>query len=388
VKTKLLLVILFGLLMGGCWDRNEVNDLAIVTGAAVDKAENQQIKLTIQVFIPRAIGVGQGGGGGISAGGGELTLVRSSEGVNIADAMSKVQARLPRRIFWGHCKVYIFGEETAKEGIADHIDFLVRHPEPRNRAYLYVSKGKAAEMLALTSPLERSSSETLRELADLNIGMAVTLVDFRNMLRGESEAVAIPLIEEGKKLEGQEGQQKRNLLIGTSVLKRDKMIGSISLRATRGLLWLRDEMIRATVTVKPENVEGFVSVNPIRSKTTLIPKIEQGKWKMVVKIDTEGDLVENGTKLNLIKPEMLAIAEKAVRDDINTRIELSLRMLQKELKADIVGFAGAFHRHYPKEWEKVKDRWDEIFPQVEVKTQIKVAIRRPGMTSTPTGVPQ
>ncbi|MCI1068295.1 hypothetical protein MOQ17_20625, partial [Stenotrophomonas maltophilia] len=94
---------------------------------------------------------GQSGGGGIGAGGGDLTLVRSGDGVNIADAMSKVQARLPRRIFWGHCKVYLFGEEAAKEGISDHIDFLVRHPEPRNRAFLYVSKGKAEEMLALSS---------------------------------------------------------------------------------------------------------------------------------------------------------------------------------------------------------------------------------------------
>ena len=44
----------------------EINDLAIVTAAAIDKKENNQIELSIQVFIPKALssGGGQGGGGG------------------------------------------------------------------------------------------------------------------------------------------------------------------------------------------------------------------------------------------------------------------------------------------------------------------------------------
>ncbi|MED4781083.1 Ger(x)C family spore germination protein [Brevibacillus choshinensis] len=388
MRIKWLMIGICSLLLTGCWDRTEINDLAIVTAASVDKSSKNSVLLGVQVFIPRALGGGGAGGGSVGGGQGKLTMMRSSEGVNIADAMSKLQAKIPRQIFWGHCKVYLFGEEAARHGLADHIDFLVRHPEPRNRSFLYVSKGKALDMLSITPVLERSTAESLREYANLHIAMAVTLVDYRNMLRGEAEAVAIPMIEDGKKFEKQEDNQNKAVMVGTAILKRDKMIGSIPTTATRGLLWLRDEMQKAAITVKIKNEKGIISVSPSRTKTKLIPSIENGKWSMVVKVDTEGDVVENGTKLNLMNPEYLAMLQQAVSDDIDERMQTAMHILQHKMKADVVNFAAAFHRKYPKEWEQAKDHWDEIFSQVVVRSEINVDVRRPGLISAPAGIPQ
>ena len=129
--------------LSGCWDRVEINDLAIVTAAAIDETDDNQIELSLQVFIPKAIGSGGGQGGGGGGGGGATTMLRSQKGINISDALSKLQSEIPRKIFWGQCKVFIFGEKLAKEGIQEQMDFFLRHPQPRERAYLYVSEGKA-----------------------------------------------------------------------------------------------------------------------------------------------------------------------------------------------------------------------------------------------------
>lgn len=373
------------LLLSGCWDRTEINDMAIVTAAAIDKSENKQIELSIQVFIPRTLSTGGGSGGG-GAGGGHLTLVRSGKGIDIADAMSKLQGKLPRKIFWGHCKVYLFGEDMAKEGIAKEIDFLVRHPEPRNRADIYVSKGRALDVLNIYPPLERYSSEVIRELSDLHIGMEVTLVDLRKMLRGEGGAAALPMIDIQKPKKGEEELAVAPYIFGTAIFKKDKMIGHISEQATRGVMWLTNEIQTTTVTVKDKH--GVVSLNPIREDTKLIPKVENGKWKIIAKIKTEGDMVQNGTHLNFMNPQLLKIAEKALQKDIETRIELALRKVQKEMKADVFGFAQQFHRYYPQQWRKVKDHWDEVFPQVEVVMDIQAYIRRPGLATVPGGIPE
>ncbi|MGZ0049477.1 Ger(x)C family spore germination protein [Brevibacillus gelatini] len=316
-----------------------------------------------------------------------LTTVLSAKGENIADAMSKVQSKLPRKIFWGHCKVYLFGEAVAKDGIAGHIDFLVRHPEPRNRAYLYVSKGKAGEHLGNNSLLERSTAEALRELASLHLGMAVTLIDFRNMLNGESRAVVLPYIEAGSKLEKPEQFQENTLLLGSAIFRKDKMIGVLSTKATRGLLWLRDEIIRASINVQIPEGQGRVSVMPIRGKTKLIPAIEDGKWSILVKIEAEGDIVENGTKLDMMEMSSNALVQKAVEDDVRSRIELALYHLQKELNADVTNFAAAFHRKYPQKWHEAKQNWDKIYPQIEVSTQIHITVRRPGLVTDSVGHP-
>ncbi|MBR8644529.1 hypothetical protein KEH51_07950 [[Brevibacterium] frigoritolerans] len=50
--------------LSGCWDRIEITDLAIVTAAAIDKKDNDQIELSVQVFIPSSITSGGGQGGG------------------------------------------------------------------------------------------------------------------------------------------------------------------------------------------------------------------------------------------------------------------------------------------------------------------------------------
>ena len=96
-------------------------------------------------------GGGQGGGGGS---GEPVTFVSSYEGKNLAEALSKLQTELPRKVFWGHCHIFIFGEEVAREGIQDHLDFLLRHPQPRERAFVFVSDGKARPLTELQTRLE------------------------------------------------------------------------------------------------------------------------------------------------------------------------------------------------------------------------------------------
>ncbi|WP_236707912.1 Ger(x)C family spore germination protein [Brevibacillus choshinensis] len=385
VKRYFLLVATCSLVLSGCWDRVEVNDVAIVTAAAIDKAENKDIELSIQVFIPRALS-----GGGAMQGGGlkSMTLVRTAKGENIADAMSKIQMKIPRMIFWGHCKAYIYGEDLAKEGIKELVDYLARHPEPRNRAFMYVSKGKAVELLKVTPDLERYSAVVVHELSGLHVGMEVTLVQLLKMLMSSSKAAILPIIDLLPPEDSKSPLEGIPYLFGSAVFKEGKMIGQLTERATRGVMWVRNEIASTTVTVKAKNVKGFVSLHPIRETTKLFPVIENGKWKMLVKVETEGDLIQNGTNLNLVNPALMHIMQVALGKDIEARIKGTLHQAQHELKADIFGFATQFHRKYPKEFAQVKDRWEEVFPTIEVDMEVSAFIKRPGLATIPAGIPE
>ena len=74
---------------------------------------------------------------GAGSGGSPQTLVRSAKGITIADAMAKLQEKLPRHIFWGHSEVFIFNRELAMDGIADHIDFILLTPSA-SRAFAII----------------------------------------------------------------------------------------------------------------------------------------------------------------------------------------------------------------------------------------------------------
>lgn len=157
-KRKTVLVLFFlsihALWLSGCWDRTEVNDLAIITAAGLDLTDDHQLELSVKIYLtsPSAPQQSSGGISDTSGGGAGQSVVRSAVGLTMADAESKLQQVLPREVFWGQGEVFIFGERLAKEGIDEPLEFLIRSPAPRERANVFVSKGSAKDVLQLDPP--------------------------------------------------------------------------------------------------------------------------------------------------------------------------------------------------------------------------------------------
>ncbi|PQP81346.1 hypothetical protein C0Q44_23380 [Paenibacillus sp. PCH8] len=93
--------ILCCLLLSGCWDRIEINDLAIVLATGIDY-EDGKVQLTSQIFIPRKASAGDSSGSGGSPSG--VTMIRTAEGRTIAEALNRLQRKVPRNMFWGTVK--------------------------------------------------------------------------------------------------------------------------------------------------------------------------------------------------------------------------------------------------------------------------------------------
>ncbi|NOU97273.1 Ger(x)C family spore germination protein [Paenibacillus sp. LMG 31456] len=389
IWIKLALVLPPFLLLGGCWDRTELNDLSVITALAFDKAENNMIQATAQIIIPQnQSGSGMMGGGGSGGGTAKKTSINTEKGINIADALSKLQQKTPRKLFWGQCKIFIFSESLAKEGIRKQFDFLVRHPQPRERAYMFVSKGKAADSLEVFPSIERSSSDALRKLSDLKVGFRVTLEQLSMMLRGDSQSAALPIVKILPLKKSSGPLQTIPYMMGIAIFNKDTMVGELSGKVTRGVMWVRNEIEEYTVTYKTDDMEGLVSLNPVKAKVKLIPQIIGDQWTMTIKVKTHGDIVQNSTVLNPMNPELLVLLDKAFAKDVKERIQLAVNEVQHKWEVDVFEFAKEFHRKYPKQWEKDKKNWKEIFPKVAVKIEVEAHILRPGLINSPAGVPK
>ncbi|MFK7693307.1 Ger(x)C family spore germination protein [Paenibacillus sp. HJGM_3] len=380
---RLILLVAAGplLLIAGCWDRTEVNDLALVTGAAIDQVDDTQIELTIQIFIPQGTGGGGLSGSQKQTGGSQITYTISATGTNIAEAISHMQEKMPRKIFWGHSEIFLFGEKAARNGIEDDIDFLMRAPQPRERAYLYTVEGEAKRILEVHSILERTTAEVLREMSKSKVSLSVTLAEFGKMLTGDTNAAAMPWLRELLPL-NQQSTKSSDYTVGTAVFHKDKLAGVLNDTASRGVLWIRDEIRDAVITVKPADVPGNVSLRMVRSSTKLKPVIQDGKWSMTVKIKSEYDALQNGTKLDLATDNTaIHDVEEAANQEIESRVRQALELAQKKWKTDIFDFAGEFHRKYPQAWKKRKDEWEMLFPQMEVRIESDTKLLRPGSSN-------
>lgn len=384
--TPLIMVMIIPCL-AGCWNRVEVNDIAIVTAIGLDRVENGDIRLSLQIGIPANLGpIGAGGGNK----GGKGTFIISETGETIADAYRKLQEKIARRIFFSHSRVLIIGEKLARNGVSQIIDFFPRYKEPRMNSFIMFTKGQASELLRSKSKLENVSSEETRELNKLNVGLKVSIKGFWEMMLAEginptAPAVNLKYLEVKNKSESKtehSPSEKTQSIVGAAVFKKDKLVGWMNDAETRGILWLRNTLETGVITVNipKKRGGGKISTKIISTKTGINPKLQGGQLTIEVNTRSEVIVVESTSKMNLTKTKMIEILQSKLEEDIRNKIQLALDKAQKQLHSDIFGFGRAVYQTYPKVWNrKYKKRWDEEFPKLNVTIKPKVEVKRIGL---------
>ncbi|MGG1397821.1 Ger(x)C family spore germination protein [Bacillus salipaludis] len=377
---KMFLLAITVSLLTGCWNRIEVNDIAIVTAIGLDLVEDDMIRLSLQVAIPTKLGPTGGSKGGKE----RSTFVISEKGATVSEAYRNLQMKLSRRVFFSQSRVLLIGEALARRGIATIIDFYARFHQPRMNSFIMFTKGYASEVIKNIPILESVSAEETKELAKLSVGVKVYVRDFLNMLLTDGFE---PFAPEYKltplEVDTKDDIGKIQVINGAAVFKKDKLIGWMDDTETRGILWLRNEIEGGVISIKvPKNKGGgIISFDIIRSETKLLPILKDGQLKLKVKVTSEMIVTENYSKVVLLNQKNLEEIQKDIEKEIRTRIQLVVNSAQKEFQSDIFGFGQAVYRKYPKAWNTVyKKNWDQDFPKLEVKIHSKVYVRRIGLS--------
>lgn len=162
-------------------------------------------------------------------------------------------------------------------------------------------------------------------------------------------------------------------VLGTALFKKDRLIGWMDERETRGLVWLRQAMKTgvATVNIPMDKGNGLASLQLVKAKTRITPAFKGNELYMEVKIEADYDLYENSSKMNVGDPKSVEWVETELEKEIQERVRLAVDNVQTEFKSDVFGFGRAVHRKHPKEWEnQYKEQWEKKFPELEVAVTV------------------
>lgn len=378
----LLVLIMLTSLLAGCWSRREVTEIAIVLGAGVDLTTEGQVRLTVQIAKLGAFAaIGEGGGGKSEA----ANWVVSAEGKTIEEAQRHLAQKVPREIFWDHCLILVMGEELARKGTDMVTNFFQRSREPRETMWVLIAKGEAQDFLKTYSDLEKTSAQAANLLSRMKSGYSVQLWEFAEMLASKGVQPVAARIE--VKLTGftpgpsQEMTAHKQIVIsGVGVFKEQKMIGWLDDDETSGLFWLKGKPITGVITVpSPGEPDKEVSIQIRRGSTQVVPEYDGRNLRFTLKVKAEGDIIEQQSREDLAKPEMIKALEKEMAEEIKKKAFAVLEKAQKEYEADIFGFGEVFHRKYKKAWRELKDRWDTEFAQAEVNIEVEANVREIGL---------
>jgi spore germination protein KC len=389
-RNAFLLAFVVFLLMfvTGCWSRRELNDLAIVGAIGIDKVGGKY-EVSVQVTDPSEVSSKRPGSGRLPS------VMYHARGKTVSEAVRRMATVTPRQLYFSHIRMLILGEQLAKEGIRDTLDFMSRYYEFRTDFYVAVSKGTTArEILGSLTPLEKLPANKMYkslEISDKTWAPTVPthLDDLLSDLISEGKHPVLSTIQ--IKGDHVQGASKKNLekidspanlqYTGIAVFKKDKLLGWLNEEESKGYSYIKDK-VEGTVGIVTCPEGGQISFEVIRSKTETKGRVKDGHPKIDILIRIEQNVLDVECNVDLSKTETIADLDKRANQKIEKFIKHTIEKVQNKYKVDIFGFGEAIHRANPKAWEKMKEDWDQYFTddlQVSVKVDIKT--RRLGTVS-------
>ncbi|MFD0669937.1 Ger(x)C family spore germination protein [Cohnella sp. GCM10027633] len=367
------------ILLSGCWDRTEINDLAFITGSAFDRTKEGKYVLSVQLAIPH----GELGTGGGSR---EKFFVLSGTGKNASEAFEIIQKKSSRRLFTAHRSVIFIGESLGRHGIGDVLDVFAHDPRQRLKTYMMVVKGEAGQKLLETKyPFEQVPVEAIKELEGLHTEMAVTLRDYfiADSSPGVSPVLgAIETTEDGMG-DGKSKDGELFKLAGTAVFNGTRIVGFLNGSETSGFLWATDRMKNGRVTADLPGGQGNVGILLRRANRRIVASGEGDQLQVNIRLEGVGSLVENNSRLDISRPDNLAIVRQALERSVAEQVRNVMNKLQKQFKTDSIGIGQSIYRNQPKRWKKLRDDWDAIYAHANVAVEVKLSIVGAGMAGPP-----
>lgn len=160
---------------------NTIDDSAYVIGMGLDSSSNGKIKLSLQIAIPTSSSSGKSSSSQQSA----SSMVNTVECISIYSGINLVNSYISKKLNLSYCKVAVFSEEFASNGISEYISTLINDIELRPTCHLVISRCEAKYFLENSKPMLEDLSSKYYEIetsSEKNTGYtkAVTILDFYN----------------------------------------------------------------------------------------------------------------------------------------------------------------------------------------------------------------
>ncbi|MGE6611151.1 Ger(x)C family spore germination protein [Peribacillus sp. NPDC076916] len=393
-KLILFLMVICTTFTSGCWDKKELNEMAIVSAVGLDRNKEGKLVGTFQIINPSNVAGALQGGGGTNP---PISIYRAT-GDTVLELDSFASTKISRDMYFAHANLVVIGEELAKEeGLNDIFDAFERSPEFRATTRIVIARGvKARDIVETLTAIDKVSAEKIIRTIEItekiqggNISINLQEV-IKNLLSTGKE----PLIS-GFTVKGNTGKEDKmeNTMssdieanpnaAGIGVFKDGKLIDWLDGNKAIGSMWVLDRIKSTQLNIDWEGKKDAVTYQVIRQKTNVSVKMENGKPKVFIKVRAEGDIREVNVPLNLTDTHVLIDIEKKLAKKLKKEMEDAVVRAQKN-KADIFGFGEIMHESHPKEWKKIEKNWDDVsFPELEVDVQAETFIRRTGLRNKP-----
>jgi len=366
MKLKIILIIILFTLTG-CYDYNELNELAIANGISIDYKNNEYI---VSILISNSHKNTSSNDENQAT-----TSLFQGTGKNLNDAITNLELTLPKKLYLGHINIIIISEEYAKKGIYDLFDYFSRNPELLKKMYLAITKDvEAYKTLASISPLEMFSSKNIISNIETNnkdVGKTYPVLYSEALLKYVEQGYefVIPTISlTGDKNEASKEENIKDpiskshlIILNLSVFNKDKLKTYTNDNESKGINILTNNVKNLEIIKN----EFTASINDIKCKIKF--KLENNKPNITIDIEYKYKIIAINKDIDITSKEIQNTIKKEIEKEIKTYINQTIDLV-KTNKTDIIGFGNTIYKHEPNYYKNNKENYLE-----ELKFKIKIS---------------
>lgn len=358
-----VLLLLTTVLIGGCWDYEDLEDEEFPVLATYDLGRDDGKSYDIGIVAPN---------NNMQAQGQYITDVVTVPTIGMSRETRG--RKLTGSYVIGMLQVALCGSELAEAGVEDAIDILHRNPKVKSAVYLAVVKGEAKKVLKVkTSNYTDVGSYTLKLLKGANrrgFIVSTTLHQFIVNSSTPGKNPVVPVIDVGK---------SSISIAGTAIFKDDRMIAEVDMNDTLPLVLLRGISCRGYIPFafddKGKEIRGTCQLANGRSV-----KVERrgDEFYFTVTVKLGGVITDiKGDHPRLSDKKMVTKVEKAVEGSVQKDCERFIRTMQNRYRVDCIDITKYALAKYRKDLEGKETK---VIDKAHIRVKVKVGIDNYGET--------
>ncbi|MGV8145444.1 MAG: Ger(x)C family spore germination protein [Alkaliphilus sp.] len=373
MRKKLVLImsiVMLVCIMTGCWDNIEIDERAYVLAIGIDKVPKDENEKMLFYFAFPNVQIAAGGGADIS------NIVTRRKGKSFYCTQEKLTARVDKKLFMGHLKVIIIGEEIAENPnkIREILDAFERDPLISRKVRVAIAKGEAKDIL-------ETEAETESLIGLFIGGLFRTRERMHGYDTGELGKILKRMHQYGKvAIPSISVVNKEVILEGKAVFNKYELVGWLDEMDKQILMMIREEAYGLSIPILHDEAIIPYCITDVKVKFNLQDEKEQ--IRIMIEIDVEGDIKQYlfNPKEDIVSPKFIEEVDKKINKTLELKTKKLINRIQEEMKTDVLGVQSYLEKFYPKVWEREKEDWNETFPNLDIDIKINAKVRRLGLS--------
>ena len=364
----LSLAVLTVFVFSGCGGFAEIEELIVVSGAAID-FDGKEYTVTAEIID-------------LQRGSQETaykTFYLESKGGSISQAVSHMGRITGKELYWGHASVFVIGPGVAVNSILPVLEWFLHDSLAAFSSMIVLADtNTASEIYGFISPTENSVSFALEKImtnySSREERGSAAIFEIIDKCSADGVATMIPVIS-GK----ENGEETVISINGMAVFSGDKLSGIYDPEEA--------EILKLLLESRSENVfsadtgKECVHFHCGETRSSFDARIENGRLFVDIKLEAELKLVDVDGDAGVLDEAFLQRFSDSAKLVLRERGVNVIERDVSEFQSDVLGVGQYFERCEPRLWDEVKDNWTEIYRNGEFSLEVETQVGQSGEAS-------